>query len=519
MRSIADISTQTWASMPASTTWRAPVASSRARNESIPQQEKVTFGRGSTPGPSVSSSSWSVWPSPFGYCSVRRIGKRNRRAEVARILMFRMTSSRWSAYIAWKRRSWTSHTTKAVRSGVSVMRWGSWSWLIATSRDAGRRRRYRLTFPDICNRSRPLRLGREGRVKGISLERAGRSPTSHQRLRSSPRYWMASETCSAVMSAAPARSATVRATLRMRSWARAERPSRVTASPRSCAPASGSAHQRRAWRPVIRALTRTSVPAKRSFCRARAAATRARMAAEASPAVVEASGAGGAAGGARNHHVPFLQRLAQRFEDALGELGQLVQEEDAMMGEAHLARMRDAASADEPGFGSAVMRRAERPLADKAAIAGQEAADAPHHRDLDRLLERERRQDAGQPSRQHGLARAGWPDHDDVVATGRGDLEGTLGRGVPSHVGEVHAVRRAAREPSDRVDAGGFDGALAVQVFDSVVDRPHRDHLHGLHRGGLRGIVGGHDQRCVLPAAAVERHGEDAAHRPHTAVQ
>ena len=61
------------------------------------------------------------------------MGTRSRRAEAARTLMFRMTSSRWSASMAWKRRSWTSHTTSVVRSRVRVMRWGSWSSLIWTS--------------------------------------------------------------------------------------------------------------------------------------------------------------------------------------------------------------------------------------------------------------------------------------------------------------------------------------------------------------------------------------------------
>ena len=189
------------------------------------------------------------------------------------------------------------------------------------------------------------------------------------------------------------------------------------------------------------------------------------------------------------------------------------------MGEAHLAGMGNAASTDEAGLRRGVMRRAERSLGDETAVAGQQPADTPYHRDLDGLLERERRQDRGQPSRQHGLAGAGRSEHDDVVAAGGRDLQRSLGMGMPPHVGEIRPVGPSAAEPSRGVGAGGLDGAFAVQVLDGLVARPHRDHLHGLHHGSFGGVVGGHDQRRVPVAAAVERHGEDATHRPHTAVQ
>src|SRR6266508_1178347 len=383
MRSIADISTQTWASMPASTTWRAPVASSRARNESIPQQEKVTFGRGSTPGPSVSSSSWSVWPSPFGYCSVRRIGKRNRRAEVARILMFRMTSSRWSASMAWKRRSWTSHTTKAVRSGVRVMRWGSWSWLIATSRDAGRRRRYRLTFRGICNRSRSsVCLGREplffspysstpGGVRRAPSQAAvepavldglgdvlGGDVGGTGEVGDGPRDF--EDAVVGPRGEAEPRDGQPQE-LRARLWQRAPAPrlssghprvdthigpgeALVLPRPRGCDagadgrrgfPRGGRSElgigdggdlevkidpiQERAREPreVLSALARRAAAGLDGWASAAAGIG--------SGDELGAGGEGGAAGGARNHQVPVLQRLAQRFEDAPGELGPLVQ--------------------------------------------------------------------------------------------------------------------------------------------------------------------------------------------------
>ena len=89
---------------------------------------------------------------------------------------------------------------------------------------------------------------------------------------------------------------------------------------------------------------------------------------------LEARGEGGAARGAGDDDSPLLQRLAQGLENALGELRQLVQEEDAVVREADLARPRDAAAADQARVGDGVMRRAERPLGDEPAVGGQEPA-------------------------------------------------------------------------------------------------------------------------------------------------
>src|SRR5712692_1045278 len=124
--------------MPVSTTCRAPAARSRARKGSTPQQENVTFSMGSSPGPSASLSSSRVCPRPFGYCSVTTVGTFSRRAAAASTLMFRMTSSRWSASMAWNRRSWTSSTTRVVCSRVSVIGWAGVIRLMTASRAADR---------------------------------------------------------------------------------------------------------------------------------------------------------------------------------------------------------------------------------------------------------------------------------------------------------------------------------------------------------------------------------------------
>jgi hypothetical protein len=53
------------------------------------------------------------------------------------------------------------------------------------------------------------------------------------------------------------------------------------------------------------------------------------------------------------------QGLAQRLQDVTVEVGQLVEEEDAVMGEADLPRTRDVAAADEARVGDGVVGRTE----------------------------------------------------------------------------------------------------------------------------------------------------------------
>ncbi len=121
-----------------------------------------------------------------------------------------------------------------------------------------------------------------------------------------------------------------------------------------------------------------------------------------------------------------------------GNSGQLVQEQHAVVRQADLAGPRHArAAADQAGVGNGVVRRAERPLAQQARALRQDAGDAVDLGGLERLLEGQRRQDAGQALGQHGLARARRPDHEHVVHAGGGHLERALGGGLAAHVAEV----------------------------------------------------------------------------------
>ena len=63
------------------------------------------------------------------------------------------------------------------------------------------------------------------------------------------------------------------------------------------------------------------------------------------------------------------------------------------------------------------------------------------HADLEDLGRVERREQAGQARREHRLAGAGRADQQEVVAAGRGDLEGALGGLLALDVGELGVAR------------------------------------------------------------------------------
>ena len=63
-----------------------------------------------------------------------------------------------------------------------------------------------------------------------------------------------------------------------------------------------------------------------------------------------------------NHTDPaLLERLTQGIEDAVGEFRQLVEEQDAVMGQRRLTRLHTGAPANEPSSGDTVVRSPEGP--------------------------------------------------------------------------------------------------------------------------------------------------------------
>lgn len=155
--------------------------------------------------------------------------------------------------------------------------------------------------------------------------------------------------------------------------------------------------------------------------------------------------------------------------------------------------------------GGGVNARPERPLLPVVEIEPT-GADRGDGGGLQRLLFRHRRQDAGQTACQHGLAGAGWPDHQQAVAARGRDLERTLGVMLPADVGEIGggARRRQGWRGRERQES------LAVEVgadFEQVACRMDRG---GTDERALRRVERRDDQGAAR-ARGLQRGREDAA--------
>ena len=144
------------------------------------------------------------------------------------------------------------------------------------------------------------------------------------------------------------------------------------------------------------------------------------------------------AAGAADPYDPLFERLAQRLQRGHRELAEFVEEQDAVGGQTDFARAQGPAPAaherDDRGL---VVRRPEG-WALEQRVLGQGAAcgrmDTGHR---ERLVPSERWEQSDQALGEHGLARPGRPDHEEVVAPRRRNLNGSAAQGLAPHVGEV----------------------------------------------------------------------------------
>ena len=126
-----------------------------------------------------------------------------------------------------------------------------------------------------------------------------------------------------------------------------------------------------------------------------------------------------------------------------------------MVREADLAGARMLAAADERHVRDGVMRRAERPLRQQPRAGRQQPGDGVDRRRLERLVERQRREDRRHSPRHHGLAGARRADHQHVVAAGGGNLERPPRQRLPMDVGEVAVeAARLSAGAAGRIAAG-----------------------------------------------------------------
>jgi len=209
-----------------------------------------------------------------------------------------------------------------------------------------------------------------------------------------------------------------------------------------------------------------------------------------------------------------LERLAEAVEGDGRELAQLVEEQDTPVGQGDLTRPHDRGPATHQRHGRcAVMRRPERRFEHQRNVVAEPTGRRMHPRDLERFRVRQRRKEARQPTSQHGLSRTGRPDHQQVVATRRSQLERELRHALPADVLEIEcrlhplgAGRRPHHGPRH----------LTPNVGDQLLERGHRMHPLEFEERHLMG-VGRRDDQPIR--ADLVGHGERTTNRADRAVE
>ncbi len=107
------------------------------------------------------------------------------------------------------------------------------------------------------------------------------------------------------------------------------------------------------------------------------------------------------------------------------------------MRERYLTGFGEGAAADQRRLADGMMRKPKRSRTDDARARDEQSADAVNLCHFERFVQRHRRKNGRQPSRQHRFP-ASWRTHEQqIVAAGRGDFERAFGRELTAHVGEI----------------------------------------------------------------------------------
>ena len=115
-------------------------------------------------------------------------------------------------------------------------------------------------------------------------------------------------------------------------------------------------------------------------------------------------------------------------------------------------------------------------------------------RRLQRFIQRQRRQNRGEPFRQHGFSRAGRADEQDIVAAGRRDLQRTLHGFLAFHLGEIAIVFVLVFKKFCEVHLHRRDFYFAFQKLRGLAEILHRDDLQAFDDRRFRRIFRRHEQ-------------------------
>ena len=233
----------------------------------------------------------------------------------------------------------------------------------------------------------------------------------------------------------------------------------------------------------------------------------------------EAGGEGEAHRGATDGDLAVLEGLAQHLEDILLELGKLVEEEDAVVGEGDLARFGDGAAADQTGIGDGVVGGTKGAGGDQRRAVGEEPGDGMDFGCLEGFVEGLGRQNPRHAAGEHGLAAAWRTDHQQIMGTRGGNLEGALDVLLAAHFSEVLMLAAGGGEEVEHLDPAGLQLPFAGEKSDYLAEVAHAVDGEAVDDGSFRGVVEGQNQPVDPPAAGGDGDRQGAAHRLDAAVE
>ena len=159
---------------------------------------------------------------------------------------------------------------------------------------------------------------------------------------------------------------------------------------------------------------------------------------------------------------------------------------------------------------------AKRSLADPSGANGRQPCHRMNARDLQQLLPRQGRQQGRQTAGQHRFATAGRPHQQQVMATGRSNLQGPAAVGLAPHIGQIQSVANCHRSGQRQRHPWPAAASQQRQRLHQAGRWPHRQLVH---QRGLRPIGIGYHQGPGPGSPGRQRHLQHPPHRPQAAVQ
>lgn len=188
------------------------------------------------------------------------------------------------------------------------------------------------------------------------------------------------------------------------------------------------------------------------------------------------------------------------------------------MGQTDLARPRHRSSTHQCGGTARVMRGSERRHPESSSVDPETGCGSNHgHFKGPRVVER--RKDPGQPSGQHRLAASWRAAEEQVVSTGRRDLDRP----------DRHRLSHHPGKPVVPVDGRRHDTVLSTRSrhlhapigheIDDLDEMPDPEDRDTGHHGSLGDVVDSHDDAVETEPACEHRHGDGTSYGSDRSVE